>query len=370
MGRTADYVNSGRRRENRDPWSPIINKPPHPFLPKVESIDPYTYRGGGAACTGNRSRKKIGRYPGILLLLALAAILIAAPSAATASNASAQPAGTAPETVLVSVYVVDFNRVDVGAGTVGVDYYLNLKSDTPVSIKDFELMNGMINSVSTVKDTPHEKEYRIVAVLTTEPDLSRYPFDRHTLPIRIEPVSRNEREMILVTDPATSGLDPEADLPGWTLTGTGSLVTNNSYLPGEIPYSRAVFTYGVVRDTTSTILKFFLPLMLIMIVSLSSLMMKISSRLGLNASMFLAAVLIHWRVADAIPLVAYATFLDMFMILTYATLVMVLISGILILKFSESGETARVEKINYWSIRLIPLLCIVLYSLLFLTLVF
>lgn len=322
------------------------------------------------ACAGDRSRRRTFGYPGFILLLALALILITAPAAATVSNVSALPAGTAPETVLVSVYVVDFNRVDVGAGTVGVDYYLNLKSDSPVSIKDFELMNGMINSVSTIKDTLHEKEYRIVAVLTTEPDLSRYPFDRHTLPIKIEPTSHNEREMIIVTDPATSGLDPEADLPGWTLSRTGSFVTNNSYLPGEIPYSRAVFTYGVVRDTTSTILKFFLPLMLIIIVSLSSLMMRISSRLGLNASMFLAAVLIHWRIADAIPLVAYATFLDLFMILTYATLVMVLISGILILKFSDSGDTVRVEQINYWSIRLIPLLCIVLYSLLFLTLAF
>ncbi len=64
--------------------------------------------------------------------------------------------------------------------------------------------------------------------------------------------------------------------------------------------------------------------------------MKVSSRLGLNASMFLAAVLIHWRVAAAIPLVAYATFLDIFMIITYATLVMVLLSGIHILKYNEA----------------------------------
>jgi hypothetical protein len=109
--------------------------------------------------------------------------------------------------------------------------------------------------------------------------------------------------------------------------------------------------------------------MLIIIVSLSSLMMKISSRLGLNASMFLAAVLIHWRVADAIPLVAYATFLDLFMIITYATLVMVLVSGILILKFTESKDTVRAEQVNYWSLRIIPPLSITLYFLLFLSLV-
>ncbi len=276
---------------------------------------------------------------------------------------------TAPDSVQIGIYVVDFNRVDVGAGTVGADFYLHLKSDTPVSINDFELMNGMITSASTVNDTPYEKEYRIVAVLTNEPDLSRYPFDRHTLVIKIEPKIKNEREIVLVTDATENGLDPEADLPGWTFTHTRTVVTNKTYITGEVPYSRVVFSYGIVRDATSTILKFFLPIMLIVIVSLSSLMMKVSSRLGLNASMFLAAVLIHWRVADAIPLVAYATFLDLFMIMTYATLVMVLVSGILILKFTENKDTARVDLVNHWSIRIIPVISIVAYFLLFLTLV-
>jgi hypothetical protein len=125
------------------------------------------------------------------------------------------------------------------------------------------------------------------------------------------------------------------------------------------------FNYGIQRDTASTVLKFFLPIMLIIIVSLSSLMMKVSSRLGLNASMFLAAVLIHWRVADAITLVAYATFLDFFMIVTYGTLVMVLVSETLLMKFTEAEDTDRAELVYRWSIRIIPPLSIMLYTILF-----
>lgn len=63
--------------------------------------------------------------------------------------------------------------------------------------------------------------------------------------------------------------------------------------------------------------------------------MKISSRLAVNASMFLAAVLYHWRISDTIPVVGYATFLDLFMLITYATLVMVLVSGILMLSCTD-----------------------------------
>jgi len=321
--------------------------------------------------TDDRYCNRVSGNIRVILSAAIAIILFVLPAAAVTDTAHlAQPAGTGPDIVEVSIYIIDFNRIDVEAGTVGVDFYLNLKSDTPVSIDDFELMNGMITSVSLVKDTPHEKEYRIIAVLTTEPDLGRYPFDRHTLSVRIEPKLKNEQEMVLVFDPATSGIYANANVPGWTLTGTRSAVINVTYLPGEVPYSQVVFDCGVERDAASTILKFLLPLMLIVIISLSSLMMKTTSRLGLNASMFLAAVLIHWRVADSIPLVAYATFLDLFMIITYATLVMVLLSGIMTLKFLESKDTARVDQINYWSIRIIPPVTIILYILLFVSLVF
>jgi hypothetical protein len=305
----------------------------------------------------------VTRY--LLLITLVVALIVVPASAEDPMNASVLHE---PAVVHIGVYVVNFNRYNVEEGTFEANFYLNLKSDTAVSINDFEIMNGQITSADTFIDTPDEKEYRIIAGLTADPDLRRYPFDRHTLPIIIEPKFKNEREMVLVTDPAESGLDPEAHLPEWELTGTSSNVTNKSYMAGENPTSRAIFNYDIGRDVTSTVLKFFLPITLIIIVSLSSLVMKVTSRLGLNASMFLAAVLIHWRVADAIPLVAYATFMDSFMIITYATLVMVLVSGILIMKFTEVKDTAKVELVYRWSIRIIPVLSIVLYFLLFLTL--
>jgi hypothetical protein len=310
---------------------------------------------------------RLARY---LVPVALAIALIALPAAAGAvSNVTGGENATAPRLVQIGVYVVDFNRFNVADGTLEANFYLTLTSASPVSINDLEIMNGRATSVDTIIDAPTEKEYRIDAEITADPDLRLYPFDRHTLPIIIEPKLEDEKEMLLVIDPANTGLDSEADLPGWEFSGSSAAITNRTYVAGEVPYSRAVFDYEIGRDAASTILKFFLPILLIIIVSLSSLMMRVSSRLGLNASMFLAAVLIHWRIADAIPLVAYATFLDLFMIITYATLVMVLVSGILILKFTESKDTARADRIYYWSVRIIPPVSIVLYCLVFLTLV-
>jgi hypothetical protein len=291
---------------------------------------------------------------------------MAVPALAATVTITASPGNaTSPQVVKVGVYVMDFRSFSVAEGTVGTNFYLSLKSDAPVSLSDVEIVNGHISSSDTLTDTPHEKYYRIFASIDADPDLRLYPFDRHALPIEIEPKTKDTGGMVFEINENQSGLDAEADLPGWQYGTASSLIEDHSYGSGETPYSRAVFITGIRRDTASTVLKFFLPIMLIIIVSLSSLMMKVSSRLGLNASMFLAAVLIHWRVADAIPLVAYATFLDFFMIITYATLVMVLVSGILIMKFTEAKDTGRAELVYRWSIRIIPALSITLYTILF-----
>ena len=319
--------------------------------------------------TGTAAERVQGYRRRCCLLLLIALVLLVLPVAADSGTGAAIPAAPGPHIVYIGVYVVDLREFSVGDGTYSANFYLNLRSDANISINDLEFMNGHATSVSTITNTPEEKDYRVYAEMTANPDLRRYPFDNHTLPIIIEPAVLTEKDLVFVIDENNTGLDNEANLPGWSLTGMSATVTNRTYVEGEVPYSRAVFSNGIERDTASTLLKFFLPIVLIVIVSLASLLMKTSSRLGLNGSMFLAAVLIHWRIADAIPLVAYATFLDLFMIITYATLVMVCVSGILILKFTEDKDTRRVDRINYWSLRIIPAVSISLYVLLFIVLI-
>lgn len=319
--------------------------------------------------TGTAAGRAQGYRSRCCLLILIALVLLVLPVAADSGTGAAVPAAPGPHVVYIGVYVVDLREFSVGDGTYSANFYLSLRSDANISINDLEFMNGHATSVSTITDTPEEKDYRVYAEMTANPDLRRYPFDNHTLPIIIEPTVLTEKDLVFVIDENNTGLDNEANLPGWSLTGMSATVTNRTYVEGEVPYSRAVFSNGIERDTASTLLKFFLPIVLIVIVSLASLLMKTSSRLGLNGSMFLAAVLIHWRIADAIPLVAYATFLDLFMIITYATLVMVCVSGILILKFTEDKDTRRVDRINYWSLRIIPAVSISLYVLLFIVLI-
>ena len=328
----------------------------------------HANRPGGAGRVQGRTGKRSLIPVGVMLAIAVILLMLPVTAGATPGD-TVRPNVTFPQIEKIGVDIMDFNGFSVADGTAETNFYLSLKSDGPVSLDTIELMNGQVTSVYPLVNTTNEKTYRIYATITADPDLRRFPFDRHTLPIIFESKDNDVSTRVLVIDPGETGIDPDADLPGWEFTQNTAYTTNKSYDAGGEEYSRAVFSEGIARDTASTLLKFFLPIMLIVIVSLSSLLMKVSSRLGLNASMFLAAVLIHWRVADAIPLVAYATFLDIFMIITYATLVMVLVSGILIMKYNESKDTVRLRQVDYWSLRIIPAVSLTLYFLLFLTLV-
>jgi len=312
---------------------------------------------------------RISGFFRMLLLISVMTMLVTITVLAETNDGSLQVQDTTqPEIIHTGIFVSDFRNFNVEQGSFSTTFFLILSSDTPVTIDDIQLMYGRMTSVETIVDTPGLKNYQISAEMTTTPDLRRYPFDRHTLPIQIKHKHKNDKQAVFVIDTARTGLDKEAVLPGWEFCGSSAYVTNKTFLNASESYSRAVFTHNVQRDTLSTLLKFFLPILIIVIISLCSLLMKTSSRLGVNASMFLAAVMIHWRIADAIPLVGYATFLDEFMIITYATLGMVVVTGIVTLMLAEAKDTAQIEMVNRWSLRIIPPLSIGLYCLLFLTL--
>lgn len=285
-----------------------------------------------------------------------------------ATGATAGNTSTGPQIVHLGTYVVDFSNYNPREGTFDTNFYVSLISDRPVDMSDFEMMNGHATAIGDLTDTPTKKTFRVFSSMDSEPDFHRFPFDEQTLPVIVEPRVMDTDSMVIVIDPNATGLDELAALPGWKIGATHAYVINHTYSGEKVPYSRAVFTFDISRDSFSTFLKFFLPVMLIVIVSLASLVMKETSRLGLNASMLLAAVLIHWRISDAIPLVEYPTFLDYFMMITYATLVMVLLTGIFLIWFKEKQRPDRIDQVNRWSIRIIPALSIALYALLFLTL--
>ena len=98
-----------------------------------------------------------GVLRGIILSCLILALLAIPASAGNGMNSSAPSPAITPAVVHIGVYVVDLKEFSVEEGTYTTNFYLNLVSDSNVSIDDFEIMNGHITSIDTIADTPKKK---------------------------------------------------------------------------------------------------------------------------------------------------------------------------------------------------------------------
>ncbi len=281
----------------------------------------------------------------------------------SASLASAQPTQ-----VRTSVYVLSLGKFDVSSGSYTVDFYLSMECDAPCE-PDFEFMNGRATSVDKLIDEPNSKFYRVQANLAENIDLKTYPFDEHALMVTLEDKRRQANELVFVPDDAQSGVDPKVVLVGWELDGWNATSETHHYAPYDEDYSRYSFALSIRRIFLASVMKTFLPVLFIVIVGLLALLIeerdKLWTRIGINTSALLAAVMFHLNVTSSIPPVGYLTFADKFMLVTYVVLVLSLLSTIVMMMHAKRDDARLEKKIYDISLVGIPLLTLIGYALLF-----
>lgn len=274
-----------------------------------------------------------------------------------------------PAKVYVGVYVLNLGKFELATGAYTVDFYLSLRADQPVIMDEFEFMNGRASTVDKLIDTPTEKFYRIQANLSQNLDLRRYPFDEHVLTIEIEDKRRTVEELVYVVDEKACGVDPAVIVVGWRLEGWEARVVTHEYEVYGEAYSRFVFGLRIQRVTLNAVIKSFLPIACMLLVGFLSLLLtpdKVTTRLSLNISTLLGAVMFHVNLTSSIPPVGYLTLADRVMIATYVILALVLLSGVLILRWSErEDKKALALRIYRQAMGVIPALSLLFYALVF-----
>ncbi len=301
-----------------------------------------------------------------IITLALFA-LYAAPATAQLQAATIEPQGLLE--VKTSAYVLNIGKFEIATGSYTVDFYLGMKCDRPCSPGGFEFINGRATSIDKLIDTPTEKFYRIQAALSQNIDLRQYPFDRHSLLIAIEDKARTTEDQVYVLDEESSGIDPGVVIVGWQLDGWRARVAEHYYQPYDETFSQFVFEIDISRVGLTSAIKSFLPVFFMVFVALLTLLLradKVTTRLTLNISTLLAAVLFHLNLTSSIPPTGYLTFADRFMITTYVILLTVLFSGILLMRHTEGKNEAMANRIYKTALYAIPVFTVLIYALLFL----
>lgn len=283
----------------------------------------------------------------------------------TTSNSTS----SGPTVVYVGVYVLNVGTFDVSTGTYTVDFYLDLLCNSTCDPSGFEFMNGRATSETLLINSSNELFYRIQASLSTNIDLKDYPFDSHSLPIEMEDQINTADTQVYQYNASDSGVDPAVTLVGWQLTGANATVVNHYYAPYDQTYSRFVYNINIQRIVLASMLKTFLPVVFIVLVGLLALLIEennmLWTRISIITSALIAAVMFHLNIASSLPPVGYLTFADKFMIVTYISLVLSLLSSILMVMHSKSGEKKEAKRISQIALYVIPIVTILGYALIF-----
>jgi hypothetical protein len=301
--------------------------------------------------------------PVLLLFLCLIAATGSAQLMASTIAAPASVVNDGPTIIKVGAYILNVGKFEVSSGSYTVDFYLSMSCSKECN-PNFEFMNGRSTSMDKLIDEPTEKFYRIQASLSQNIDLRDYPFDRHALSIELEDKTKTVEEQIFIPDTNQSGIDPAVIIVGWQLDGWNSTVTDHHYAAYGENYSRFKFDIEISRVTLASVIKSFLPVLFMVFITLLSLLLradKVTTRLTLNISTLLAAVMFHVNLTSSIPPVGYLTFADKFMLSTYLIMLLTLFSGIMLMRHTDSKEVEVAEKIYKFSLRAIPIFTILIF---------
>jgi len=136
-------------------------------------------------------------------------------------------AADAAEKVTIGAYVMRLNDLNASTASFAADLWVWTLSPSASQLHPIQTLR-LQETKSVSADTPGEADldgrrwgYReFSAVFNNHWDTRHYPFDRHTLAIRIAETLSNADEMLYAGDTQNSGIDPRVRIPGWRITST------------------------------------------------------------------------------------------------------------------------------------------------------
>jgi hypothetical protein len=267
-------------------------------------------------------------------------------------------------TVSVGVVMVGLYNVNEKSGTWDGDYYL-YEAWKPHEgfVPETEIMNEVARlheaNAGLVKQGDRCVRYRrIRSTLSSRFNLRLFPFDRQTLTVQLSDnwltgdMRYEEKAFIRGVDDAVLG-----SLSQWDVGQDMSYRRESRLFKWEEGmwgddrpfYDYATFGVTVRRHTTFHLTKFFLPLFIIVLVSITVFWVDpddLPSQVGIGVTCLLAAIAFQLAQASTLPEVAYLTLADLVFALSYLTIALALVESLYSNVLARRGERERAVRLD------------------------
>ncbi|MEM3731057.1 MAG: hypothetical protein QW667_06915 [Candidatus Bathyarchaeia archaeon] len=274
-----------------------------------------------------------------------------------------------PAKVMVGVWLVNVEKVDLAASSYRLDFYLWFKfNSSEISlgdVKEFEFVNGFPTKYEvSANEMRGYLEYRVRGDFIKTFDFSRYPYETHKLTIEIEHKNLNASFLVFEAD-TTSAVDEAINVAGWELGDFEVFETKHSYgeEDGGETYSRLVFSIDLKRPIISSFIKSVLPVIVITTISLLAFFISpqnFAQRIGLGVTTLMSATAFHLSLLSGIPPVGYLTLADRMMLSVYIIFLYNLSASVYIMKLVDAKKMEEAGKFNKKALKFLPILIIIL----------
>lgn len=276
-----------------------------------------------------------------------------------------------PQRVYTGVYLMNLYDLNMDEHSFYADFYIWFRWSGDLDPTNFEFVNqiekwSMTSGISgdeadsLLVDGSNYRIYRVEGRFFHSFLLGRFPLDRHDLDIQIEHPEYTSQELVFVPDTARILVRPSLKLVGWQDLSARMQHVVQDYgtdfgKPGAPAqrYSNLSFIVTLRRPISFFFLKMFLPLAVVMLVSLGALLLHptyIDTRSALPIGGLLTAVFLQQTYSSALPDTGYMVLMDKIYLLAYVLVSLILLqviaSGNLLRKRSNfgAGRIMRLER--------------------------
>ncbi|MEO0126469.1 MAG: hypothetical protein ABIL44_01805 [candidate division WOR-3 bacterium] len=275
-----------------------------------------------------------------------------------------------PEQVYVGIYLNQITSISLKDNQFVADFYIwfRWKDKNLNPLESFDVVNGHIESKEGLyQDKVNGFNYgvcRVVATIKKFWDISRFPLDNHTLTIEIEDNENEEFKLKYIPDTENSRIDPQVQVPGWSVGKTNAMVSAHTYKTnyGDISlptnnasiYSRFIFSVDIIRPGYGYFFKLLFTVFIAALVALIALFIKptdLDPRFGLGAGALFAAVASQVVIASLLPDTNIITLTDKLHIVSIFFIFLSIAESIVSLRLFTSGKeesSRRLDRICFY----------------------
>ena len=243
-----------------------------------------------------------------------------------------------PVVAEMTVLLTNLSGLNLATGTFNATFYVSLTCDRPCEASEWDVLNAQSLKREVIAEKDGATWWLVSGTFTLNPELRLFPFDTQLLPIEIEHRLLDSSELVFVPNVEASEVAPEVIIAGWEKEAFEFTSSTTVYRSLGADYSRATFTQPVSRSTLASITKYYVPLVIFILVgALTLLLTRFDVQIGAAASALVGMTVFYLATSGGVGTVSYLTVWDLSLIIGYVVLSLVLACGVIGTRRKDAG---------------------------------